>query len=74
MQKKMQKPTSKSESKTVWRTRKEMHKYIDHLLDMGFAVLVGGQRGGYSYYYHGNKRSIASFASKIVKLYNEGKL
>lgn len=51
-----------------------MHKYIDHLLDMGFAVLVGGQRGGYSYYYHGNKRSIASFATKIVKLYNEGKL
>lgn len=74
MQKKTQKPTSKPKANTVWRTKKEMHDYIDRLLDMGFAVLVGGQRGGFTYTYHGNKRSIASFAAKIVKLYNEGKL
>lgn len=74
MQREQRRPTSKSESKTVRLTKKEMHDYIDHLLDLGFSVLVGGQRGGFSYYYHGNKRSIASFASKIVKLYNNGKL
>lgn len=74
MQRGQRRPTSKSESITVRRTKKEMHRYLDNLLDLGFSVLVGGQRGGFAYFYHGNKRSIASFASKIVKLYNQGKL
>lgn len=56
------------------RLKRQMHDYIDRLIDMDYSVLVGGQNGGYSYFYHGRKTSIVSFATKIIKLYNEGRL
>lgn len=57
--------------------RREMHKALDELLDMGFTtIIVAGKQagGGYGYKYIGNKISIYGLCNKLQKKYMDGKL